>query len=59
MLKIDPESKLYKEIAALIERSESPVGIDAKKTHVLILEKLIAIEERLQKLEKAVKDRSV
>ncbi len=39
------------EIAEHIQSAESPVGIDAKKTHVLILHKLIEIERRLDRLE--------
>lgn len=44
-------NKQYDAIAKEIESDSSPVGIDAKKTHVLILQKLIAIEDRLSKLE--------
>jgi len=43
----------YERIAALIHSESSPVGIDAKKTHVLILHKLTQIEERLAALEAA------
>jgi len=39
------------EIEKLIGSEESPVGIDAKKTHVLILYKLHEIERRLAALE--------
>ena len=39
------------EIEAAIGDANSPVGIDAKKTHVIIIQKLIAIEERLKRLE--------
>ncbi len=39
------------EIGEYIQSAESPVGIDAKKTHVLILHKLIEIERRLDRLE--------
>ncbi|MDZ7715018.1 MAG: hypothetical protein U5J95_02280 [Balneolaceae bacterium] len=42
----------YKEILEQIKSDESPVGIDAGKTHVLILHKLMEIEERLSSLEK-------
>ena len=42
----------YERIAALIGSDESPVGIDAKKTHVMILHKLEQIEKRLKRLEK-------
>ncbi len=46
------DEKLYEDIAKLIHSDESPVGIDAKKTHIIIIEKLMKIEERLSKLEK-------
>ncbi|MBT8271253.1 MAG: hypothetical protein HKO90_02455 [Flavobacteriaceae bacterium] len=46
---MDP--KLYEKIALEIESDTSPVGIDAKKTHIIIIEKLITIEERLSRLE--------
>ncbi len=42
----------YSEIEALIASDASPVGIDAKKTHIIILHKLSQIEERLANLEK-------
>ncbi|MDX1501338.1 MAG: hypothetical protein R3325_03170 [Thermoanaerobaculia bacterium] len=42
----------YDRIAAEIESADSPVGIDAKKTHVLILHKLEQIERRLERLER-------
>ena len=45
-----PESE-YEAIEALIGSEASPVGIDAKKTHVLILHKLRQIERRLARLE--------
>ena len=45
---IDPET--YEEIAKVIHSDESPVGIDAKKTHILILYKLSQIEKRLEKI---------
>lgn len=41
----------YREIEREIASDESPVGIDAKKTHVLILHKLVQIERRLARLE--------
>ncbi len=49
---IDPDE--YREIEALITYATSPVGIDAKKTHVLILHKLTSIEERLSALEEKI-----
>ena len=48
---IPPE--LYKEIEAMIYSEKSVVGIDAKHTHILILYKLMEIEKRLDKIEKA------
>lgn len=42
------------QIARLIASDQSPVGIDAKKTHVIIIQKLIGIEERLARLERRV-----
>ena len=49
---IDPNE--YREIEALIADPNSPVGIDAKKTHVLILHKLLDIEARLGGLERQI-----
>ncbi len=50
--KIDPQQ--YREIESMIADATSPVGIDAKKTHVLILHKLLSIEERLSRLEEKI-----
>jgi tetratricopeptide (TPR) repeat protein len=41
----------YESIEKLMASDESPVGIDAKKTHILILQKLINLEKRLERLE--------
>ena len=41
----------YEEILKQIKSDDSPVGIDAGKTHVLILYKLLEIENRLERLE--------
>lgn len=43
----------YRQILEQIKSDDSPVGIDAGKTHVLILQKLLKIEERLKDLESA------
>ena len=48
---MDIDQKTYDEIAELIHSDQSPVGIDAKKTHILILHKLSQIEKRLEKIE--------
>ena len=42
---------VYKEIEQLIGSTESVVGIDAKKTHIIIIHKLMEIEKRLKTLE--------
>ena len=51
-MNINIDKERYEEIAELIHSDESPVGIDAKKTHILILHKLLEIEKRLDALEK-------
>ena len=48
-MEIDQET--YEEIASLISSDDSPVGIDAKKTHVFIIQKLLQIEKRLDSIE--------
>ena len=35
----------------MIESDESVVGIDAKKTHIIIIQKLMNIEQRIDSLE--------
>ncbi len=42
-------------IEALIASEASPVGIDAKKTHIIIISKLVQIEQRLDRLEELAK----
>ncbi len=48
-----PEQE-YARIESEIASSESPGGIDAKKTHVIILHKLMEIERRLTALEERI-----
>lgn len=50
-MNLNISDKEYKEILKEIESEDSPVGIDAGKTHVLILQKLLNIENRLEALE--------
>jgi len=38
-------------IAEVIASADSPVGIDAAKTHVIIIQKLLEIERRLDRIE--------
>jgi len=47
----------YRAIEKEIASAESPVGIDAKKTHVMILHHLRQIEERLARIEAALRIR--
>lgn len=52
-MNLDISEEQYQKILKQIKSDDSPVGIDAGKTHVLILHKLMEIEKRLQKLESA------
>ena len=45
----------YAAIEKMIASAESVVGIDAKKTHIIIIHKLLEIEKRLNALENAIK----
>jgi hypothetical protein len=51
-MRFEIDSKAYEEIARLIHSDESPVGIDAKKTHILILAKLHELSNRLERIER-------
>ena len=46
----------YEELEAAIESDETPVGIDAKKVHVVIIHKLMEIENRLDRLEERLEE---
>jgi len=48
---------VYRAIAEEIASDASPVGIDAKKTHVIILHRLKQIEDRLGRIEEALRQR--
>ena len=48
-LEVENDEKV--KIEKVITSSDSPVGIDAKKTHIIIIHKLLEIEKRLAKLE--------
>ncbi|MCW9706188.1 hypothetical protein [Fodinibius salsisoli] len=50
---LDMPEEQYQKILKQIKSDDSPVGIDAGKTHVLILQKLLDIEKRLEALEEA------
>ena len=49
---IDVPQEVYSKLEKLIASEESPVGIDAKKTHIMILHKLIEIERKIESLSK-------
>ena len=51
-MKFNIDKDLYDEIAHEIASDASPVGIDAKKTHIIILKKLMDIETRLERIER-------
>ncbi len=53
-MKLEVFDTEQREIEAAIASDQSPVGIDAKKTHVIIIQKLMKIEERLSRLEAAM-----
>lgn len=48
---LEISEKEYDDLLEQIKSEDSPVGIDAGKTHVLILYKLLQIENRLNMLE--------
>jgi hypothetical protein len=48
------EKANYDRIAAEIHSDQSPVGIDAKKTHILILHKLEQIQQQLDDIQRRV-----
>lgn len=50
-MNLDISDKEYEELLNEIKSDDSPVGIDAGKTHVLILYKLLQIENRLEHIE--------
>jgi hypothetical protein len=50
-MNLEVEDDKKEEIEKAISNPDSPVGIDAKKTHTIIINKLLEIEKRLDKLE--------
>ena len=55
---MDIDEKSYEQIDRMIHSDKSPVGIDAKKTHIYIIHKLNQIERRLEDLEKHQKEKN-
>ena len=43
--------KTYTRILEEIQSDKSPVGIDAKHAHIIIIHKLLMIEQRLARIE--------
>lgn len=54
---MDIPDDAYRRIETEIASDQSPVGIDAKKTHVMILHQLARIEERLRRIEERLGER--
>jgi hypothetical protein len=50
----DIDETSYNEIAKTIHSDSSPVGIDAKKTHILILKALADLNQKVDRLEKEI-----
>jgi hypothetical protein len=51
MKQFEVEAGEYEAIANIIAADNSPVGIDAKKTHIIILHKLDELNKRLARIE--------
>jgi hypothetical protein len=51
-MNLDVEDDIKSQIEKVITSEDSPVGIDAKKTHIIIINKLVEIEKGLDALEK-------
>jgi hypothetical protein len=51
---MDRRSADYERIEGEIASDASPVGIDARKTHVMILMKLEDLDRRLERLERGM-----
>ena len=51
MSDMDVPLDIFTAIERVISSDTSPVGIDAKKTHIIILHKLQEIDERLRRIE--------
>ena len=51
MKQFEVEPDEYEAISRIIATDNSPVGIDAKKTHIIILHKLDELNQRLARIE--------
>jgi hypothetical protein len=52
--RIQVPDEAYQALAEAVTSDDSPVGIDAKKTHVMIIHLLLDIQDRLGRLEARV-----
>jgi hypothetical protein len=53
-MQIEIDKDVYDQIAEMIHSDSSPVGFDAKRTHVYIIHMLQDIQRRLDALEQRV-----
>ena len=53
-MEMEIEKHVYDEIAEMIHSDTSPVGFDAKRTHVYIIHMLQNIQKRLDALEQRI-----
>ena len=51
---MDIDKATFEKIEAEIHDASSPVGIDAKKTHILILHRLEQMQTQLDRLEQSI-----
>lgn len=51
LMSADIPKEEYEQIEKMIASDESVVGIDAKKTHIIIIQKLMELEKRLGRIE--------
>lgn len=49
-------AEAYDRILKEIESDQSPVGIDARKAHIIIIHKLTELERRLTRLEEKLRE---
>lgn len=55
-MNLEVDKKTFDEISKIIHSDNSPVGIDAKKTHILILNELSQLNEKMDRLEKEISE---
>lgn len=55
-MNIEIPPTVHDEIEALIASDSSPVGIDAKETHIIIIHMLLQLKERLERIERHLAD---